>query len=109
MSATGLKQNQNDIGYYIPVASLVGQIYGYSGPASGNTGLLAGSFSTASWAYFGPGRSMSSINGPGAGILKDLGKTVVSSNRTFRKVQLVLNGTAEMYLARLSATAHPWF
>lgn len=89
MSATGFKQNQNDIGYYVPVASLVGQIYGLN-PTS-NT------FSTASWAYFGPGRSMSSINGAGAGILKDMGKTVVSSLRTFRKVQLVLPNSASTF------------
>jgi hypothetical protein len=36
---------------------------------------------------------LSSINGAGAGILKDLGKTVVSAGRTFRKVQLVVNAS----------------
>jgi hypothetical protein len=86
---SGIKQNVNDIGYYVPVASLVGQIYGLN-PTS-NT------FSTASWAYFGPGRSMSSINAAGAGILKDMGKTVVSSLRTFRKVQLVIPGSASTF------------
>ena len=89
MSATGFKQNQNDIGYYIPIASLVNRIFSYN-PANANQ------FSTASWAYFGPGASMSSINGAGAGILKDLGKTVVSSLRTFRKVQLVLPGNSTL-------------
>lgn len=78
-----IKQNANDIGYFIPVASLTNQIYGL------NTANGALSFSTASWAYFGPGRSLSSIQA-GAGILKDMGKTVVSSSRTFRRVQLVL-------------------
>ena len=82
--ANSQKTNLGDIGYYIPVASLVGQVYGLN-----QTGGAFG-FSTASWAYFGPGRSMSSINAAGAGILKDMGKTVVSSLRTFRKVQLVL-------------------
>lgn len=36
---------------------------------------------------------LSSINGAGAGILKDLGRTVVSAGRTFRKVQLVVNSS----------------
>jgi len=75
-------------GYFVPVASLVGKIYARTEP-TGNTGVLGGSFSTASWAYFGPA-SVSSINGAGAGVLRDMGKTVVSSLRTFRKVQLVL-------------------
>jgi len=81
------KQSATD-GYFVPVASLVGQIYARTEP-TGNTGVLGGSFSTASWAYFGP-NSLSSINGAGAGILRDMGKTVVSSLRTFRKVQLVV-------------------
>ena len=81
------KQSASD-GYFIPVASLVGQIYARTEP-TGNTGVLGGTFSTASWAYFGP-NSLSSINGAGAGILRDMGKTVVSSLRTFRKVQVVI-------------------
>ncbi len=36
---------------------------------------------------------LSSINGPGQGMLKDLGRTVVSAGRTFRKVQLVVNAS----------------
>ena len=90
MSASGFKTNNVDSGYYISVNSLVGQVYGRAGEPAGNTGVLGGSFSTASWAYFGPGRSMSSINAAGA-LLKDMGRTVVSSLRTFRKVQLVLS------------------
>jgi hypothetical protein len=93
MSSAGIKQNHNDMGYYIPVADLTGQVYGYSGNASGNTGTLAGTFSTATWAYYGAKQSLSSIRSAGAGILRDLGKTVVSSNRTFRKVQLVFAST----------------
>lgn len=77
------KTNVNDIGFFVPVASLTNQVYGL------NTTNGALTFSTASWAYFGPGRSMSSIQA-GGGILKDMGKTVVSSLRTFRKVQVVL-------------------
>jgi hypothetical protein len=88
MSSTGLKQSHTDAGYYITVGSILGQVYGRTEP-TGNTGVLGGSFSTASWAYFGPGKSVSSIIAAGA-VLKDMGRTVVSSLRTFRKVQLVL-------------------
>jgi hypothetical protein len=88
MSSSGFKQSHTDAGYYIPVGSLTGQVYGHTDPA-GNTGVLGGTFSTASWAYFGAGKSLSSIQA-GAGILKDMGRTVVSSLRTFRKVQLVV-------------------
>jgi len=88
MSSTGLKQSHTDAGYYIPVGSLLGKVYARTEP-TGNTGVLGGSFSTASWAYFGPS-ALSSINGAGAGILKDMGRTIVSSLRTFRKVQLVV-------------------
>ena len=81
------KQNDPD-GYFVPVASLIGQIYARTEP-TGNTGVLGGSFSTASWAFWGS-KATSSINAAGAGLLRDMGKTVVSSVRTFRKVQLVV-------------------
>ena len=81
------KQSASD-GYFVPVGSLVGRIYARTEP-TGNTGVLGGTFSTASWAYFGPA-ALSSINAAGAGILRDMGKTVISSLRTFRKVQLVV-------------------
>jgi hypothetical protein len=91
--ANSQKTNLGDIGFYIPVASLTGLIYGRTSEPVGNTGTLGGSFSTASWAYFGAGKSLSSVQA-GAGILKDMGRTVVSSLRTFRKVQLVTTGLA---------------
>jgi hypothetical protein len=75
-------------GFFVPVASLIGQIYARTEP-TGNTGVLGGSFSTASWAFWGS-RATSSIGAAGAGLLRDMGKTVVSSLRTFRKVQLVV-------------------
>jgi hypothetical protein len=87
---TSVKQNLNDAGYYITLGSLFGKVYGYT-PSSGNTGVLGGLLSTASWCYYGPGKPVSTIINSGA-VLKDMGKTVVSSLRTFRKVQLVLNG-----------------
>jgi hypothetical protein len=79
---TSVKQSGGE-GYYISVASLVNRVFGINS---------AGVPSTASWAYFGPGASMSTVASSGA-VLKDLGKTVVSSLRTFRKVQLMLPGS----------------
>jgi hypothetical protein len=91
------KQNHNDVGYYINVGDLRGLIYQRTEP-SGNTGVLGGSFSTASWCYSTtlnavPGGFASfstTLANSGRTILKDLGRTVVSSNRTFRKIQYVV-------------------
>jgi hypothetical protein len=85
------KQISSEGGFFVPVASLIGQIYGRTEPGT-NTGVSGGTFSTASWAYWGS-KATSSINGAGAGILRDMGRTVVSSLRTFRKVQLVVANT----------------
>ena len=94
---SGIKQNPTDGGFYMPLSSLQNVIYAFT-PGSGAGGSFGqGSFSTASWAtltYNGPNALkgnpyLSSINGAGAGMLKDMGKTVVSAGRTFRKVQLV--------------------
>jgi len=101
---SGIKQNSNDIGYFIPLASLVGRIYSRTepNPAGANTGVNGGSFSTAMWANSiapGNGPALSSINAAGAGVLRDMGRTVVSSLRTFRKVQVVVptNGTLSTF------------
>ena len=85
MSATGFKQNQTDIGYFVSIASLEGKVYAYA-PTSATV------FSTASWAAQPAGVTLSTVKVAGA-VLKDMGKTVVSSLRTFRKVQLVLPGS----------------
>ena len=91
------KQNHNDGGYYINVGSLIGLIY-QRGEPSGNTGLLGGTFSTASWCYSTTQNAVpggftafsTTLANAGRTILKDLGRTVVSSNRTFRKIQYVV-------------------
>ena len=94
MSSTQTRIRQNGPQFFMPVSSLTGVIYAYN-PTAG----AAAQFSTAPWAdntlasVGGPrfgGRYLSSINAPGAGILRDLGKTVVSGGRTFRKIELVV-------------------
>ncbi len=98
---SGIKQNDTDGGYFMPLSSLVGVIYTFTSGSGAGGSFAQGSFSTAQWAIApvpaaalpsaaaGGGRYLSSINGAGAGLLKDMGKTVVSAGRTFRKIQLV--------------------
>ena len=92
------KQNYNDVGYYINIGDLRGLIYQRTNEPTGNTGLLGGTFSTASWCFSiaeagvpgGFSTFSTTLATAGRTILKDLGRTVVSSNRTFRKIQYVV-------------------
>ena len=77
---TSIKQNVNDIGYYINVGDIRANVQTYN-PATN-------SFVGAAWVS--SPLSTTYLVGAGTGILKDMGKTVVSSLRTFRKVQLVI-------------------
>jgi hypothetical protein len=90
----------SDGGYYIPVGNLMDKIFARTEPTINDTGINGGAFSTASWAtlssntttYRTVGNPISGlISTPGGCILKDMGRTVVSANRTFRKIQLVTN------------------
>ena len=78
------KVNAGDIGYYINVGSLVSKI----NAATSSDGLTY-NISTAAWASstLGAGSTLSTLNTAGQAVLKDMGKTIVSSLRTFRKVQ----------------------
>ena len=93
----GIKQNSADGGYFINVGDLRGLIYQRTEPTS-NTGVSGGSFSTATWAF---STSLTAVPGgfaafsttlarSGQTLLRDMGRTVVSSNRTFRKIQYVV-------------------
>ena len=85
---TSQKTVSTDGDYFISIASLLGKVYTLN-PSTAR-------FSTSNWASVnlidGPGLPVSTVGAAGA-ILKDMGKTVVSSLRTFRRVQLVLPGT----------------
>lgn len=93
------KQIPSDSRNFVPVSSLA-----YPGGIN-SLNLTNGTLATAAWAGSGrPAgyttnvavgladgtRYTSSINGPGAGKLRDMGKTYVSSYRVFRKVQLIV-------------------
>ena len=89
-----LKHNSGS--YYIPLENLTAanKILAYT-PGSGAGGSFTnGSFSQAAWALgtgsVGASPYTSSISAIGkGGLLRDMGRTVVSANRTFRKIQLV--------------------
>ena len=88
------KQMSNDIGYYINLGDLRGLILNHTDNTNNNTGLNGGTFSTATWSFSTMSNAsnwaISSLAIAGRGILKDMGRTIVSSSRTFRKVQLVV-------------------
>jgi hypothetical protein len=88
---TSQKQHDNDAGYFITLNSLIGLINARTepSPAGSNTGVNGGAFSTAQWCFWGAGGT-STINAAGR-LLKDMGRTIVSSNRVFRKVQAVVD------------------
>jgi hypothetical protein len=92
--ASGSQGPKQTHGYFVPLGNCVPSMLQYA-PGSGAGGsFLPGTFSPADWALVAnsnsAGRLLSSISSVGAGgLLRDMGKTVVSSNRTFRKVQLV--------------------
>lgn len=92
-----IKQIPSDSRNFVPVSSLL-----YAGGINA-LNATTGALTTAAWAVNpligtsgSPGsvslgtRYASSINGPGAGKLRDMGKTYLSSGRVFRKVQLIV-------------------
>jgi len=113
MSFPSIKQNSS--GFFMPVSSLQGIVYSITNGSGAGGSFQQGGFNFAGtatvqqafWAlptaatvngvaspYATNGNPyLSSINGAGAGMLKDLGRTVVSAGRTFRKVQLVVNNS----------------
>ena len=93
---TRIKQVDVEQGYFMPLSSLQNIVYAFTAGSGAGGSFAQGSFSTASWAtlfYNGKGNPyLSSINGAATGLLRDMGKTIVSAGRTFRKVQLLQNG-----------------
>ena len=97
----GIKQNGRDMGYFMPVSSLQGIVYAINyGSGAGGTYVASSMPAPVAWClpsvapYATNGNPyLSSISGAGQGILKDMGRTVVSAGRTFRGVQLVVNSS----------------
>jgi hypothetical protein len=98
-----IKTIPTDARNFVPISSLA-----YPGGIN-SLNATNGQLATAAWAGSGRGagpagyvavagladgtRYTSSINGPGAGKLRDMGKTYGSSGRVFRKVQLIVPNT----------------
>ena len=87
---TNTRQNHNDLGYFINVGPMGGQVNALN-PTTGALQIAVWAATTSTLAQGSYQSSMSTI---GTAIFRDLGKTYVSSNRSFRKVQLQLNGNA---------------
>jgi len=89
VSSRGFKQAG---GFFVPLGDVASRVLSYSGAAGAGGSYAAGGFATAAWAHGGSATSkqVSSIASVGAGgILRDMGKSVVSAGRVFRKVQLL--------------------
>jgi hypothetical protein len=82
MSYSGARQISPNTGYYIPVADCRGKIFTYN-PTTNTVSSVVTRTSS--------GVTSSFVQGAGAGVLRDMGKTVVSAGRTFRKIQLVVS------------------
>ena len=76
------RQMAADGGYYIPVGNCAGKIYEFN-PTTGVSTAAVWATTGVSTAYL--------VSSAGLAALRDMGKTVVSSTRTFRKVQLVVS------------------
>lgn len=86
--ASGSQGPKQTRGYFVPLGRCDNKVLQYSGGSGAGGSFLPGNFTAANWVA--SDARVSTINGVGAGgLLRDMGKTVVSSNRTFRKVQLV--------------------
>ena len=84
-------------GYYIPTTGATGVgsvVINVLTPGSGSGGSTAPPTFTSNpttWAGISATTSLSTLNAADGGMLRDMGRTLVSSGRTFRKVQLVKN------------------
>ena len=95
---SGLKQIPQS-GYYIPVADCRGAVFVNNGTdAAPSFGSMLSTISTAG------ALTSTLIASAGAGVFRDMGKTLISSGRAFRKVQLLI-GTADVATGSVTATS----
>ena len=109
-NASGFRGQKQTNGYFVPLGNCVTRITQYNGASGAGGSFLPGAFTAADWtaAGTGAGALLSSISSIGqGGLLKDMGRTVVSSNRTFRKVQLVCPTATGV--SGTSTTNNPYF
>ena len=102
---TRIKQIPANDGYYITVGNAVTRFYANTGsdsaPAFSNGPMI--STMSSSGAY------VSSLITAAGGVFRDMGKTVISTGRTFRKVQLLVSTLAtEGVGGNVATTALPF-
>lgn len=89
-TSRGFKQSAG--GFFIPLGDVASKVLSFTASGGAGGSYLVGSFTTAAWAAFGttPSKFTSTISTIAAGgLLRDMGKSVVSAGRVFRKVQLM--------------------
>ena len=80
-------------GYFVPLGDIRANLVSYTGGSGQGGDYKVGAFSAAAWANApAVGTASTLVASANKALLKDMGKTVVSANRTFRKVQLVVPG-----------------
>ena len=86
--------NQSAGGYFLVISTLANQIVLPTGGSGSGGSYNPGGFTATSGSTVPTAANVSTVFGVGK-VIKDMGKTVVSAGRTFRKFQPVLNNTAE--------------
>lgn len=86
----GFKQSAG--GFFVPLGNVASAVLAFTAAGGAGGSYQVGSFATAAWAQGGtaPSKFTSTISSIAAGgLLRDMGKSVVSAGRVFRKVQLM--------------------
>jgi hypothetical protein len=89
-TSRGFKQSAG--GFFIPLGNVANKVLAFTASGGAGGSYLVGNFTTAAWASNGttPNPAVSTISSIAAGgVLRDMGKSVVSAGRVFRKVQLL--------------------
>ena len=93
-------------GYFVPLADIRANLLSYSGGSGQGGDYKVGSLTPAVWANSPTvGAASTLVQVANRALLKDMGKTVVSANRTFRKVQLVVPGLSTSGVTEVSGDA----
>jgi hypothetical protein len=105
-------------GYFVPLGNCQGKVLAYSGTVGAGGDAKVGAFTQALWAIPAAPNAASTtailvssllagpvLGGQVGGLFKDMGKTVVSASRTFRKVQLVVPGLSSAGVAEVAPDA----
>lgn len=101
--------NQSGGAYFVVVSSIAGQLLSYTAGTGSGGATTAGTFASTTTLALLPGVGNQSSLFAAGKLIKDLGKTVVSSGRTFRKFQLVQAATANSSVSAGVAGVSPTY